>query len=166
VTEISYEQSRHEFLQQVYGFAGEGTDTNGTTQELGGVVCKEGRLLTFPNVVQHRVSPFSLADRTKPGHRKIIALFLVDPHIRVISSANVPPQREDWGLERAKAVDRVLSSNLPVELQKMVHDSLPQTFMTMDEAKQYRLELMEERGLKSHEENSQFESGEFSLCEH
>jgi hypothetical protein len=91
---------------------------------------------------------------------------LVDPHIRVISSANVPPQREDWGLERAKAVDRVLSSNLPVELQKMVHDSLPQTFMTMDEAKQYRLELMEERGLKSHEENSQFESGEFSLCEH
>ncbi|KAB8276593.1 hypothetical protein BDV30DRAFT_235665 [Aspergillus minisclerotigenes] len=84
-------QQRHEFLQAVFGF---GNDTSGygetnVTQELGSVLCQEGRLLTFPNTVQHRVSSFSLADRSKPGHRKILALFLVDPHRRIISSANV-----------------------------------------------------------------------------
>ncbi|OQD81853.1 hypothetical protein PENANT_c025G01356 [Penicillium antarcticum] len=157
--DLGYEQNRHEFLQQVYGFSGEGSyDTKGTTQELGGVVCKEGRLLTFPNVVQHRVSPFSLADRSKPGHRKIIALFLVDPHIRIISSANVPPQREDWGFERERTVDGLLSSKLPVELQYMVRKDLPKNYMTMDEAKQYRLELMEERGAKSQSQNQTFEN--------
>jgi hypothetical protein len=164
--DVGYEQDRHEFLQQVYGFTGEGTNTKGLTQELGGVVCKEGRLLTFPNVIQHRVSPFSLADRSKPGHRKIIALFLVDPHMRIISSANVPPQREDWGVERQRTVDGVLSSKLPVELQDMVRESLPNTFMTIDKAKEYRLELMEERGAYSQRHNREFESGEFSLCEH
>ena len=43
-------------------------------------------LLAFPNVVQHRVSPFRLADPTRPGHRKLLALFLVDPHIRILST--------------------------------------------------------------------------------
>ncbi|KAJ5747501.1 uncharacterized protein N7511_009197 [Penicillium nucicola] len=163
--EISYEQERHEFLQQVYGFAGNGTNIKDLTQELGGVVCKEGRLLTFPNVVQHRVSPFSLADRSRPGHRKILALFLVDPHIRIISSANVPPQREDWGVEREKVVDGALSK-LPVELQYMVRKDLPKNYMTMDEAKQYRLELMKERSVQTRDQNNSFESGSFSLCEH
>ncbi|OJJ40832.1 hypothetical protein ASPWEDRAFT_178657 [Aspergillus wentii DTO 134E9] len=33
---------------------------------------------------------------SRDSHRKILALFLVDPNMRVISSANMPPQREDW----------------------------------------------------------------------
>ncbi|KAI4676520.1 uncharacterized protein J4E88_007438 [Alternaria novae-zelandiae] len=45
---------------------------------------------------QHRVSPFSLIDPTKPGHRRFIALWLVDPTKRIISTANIPPQQMDW----------------------------------------------------------------------
>ncbi|KAJ4315638.1 hypothetical protein N0V94_005835 [Neodidymelliopsis sp. IMI 364377] len=48
---------------------------------------------------QHRVSPFELADPNKPGHRQFIALWLVDPHKRIISTANVPPQQRSWWTE-------------------------------------------------------------------
>jgi hypothetical protein len=120
----------------VYGFGPEvdSRDDTNVTQHLGSVVCKEGRLLTFPNVVQHCVSPFSLEDKTKPGHRKILALFLIDPHRRIISTANVPPQQEDWGQERQKLVTDLLANNLPPELQVMVEKDMPASFLTMDEA--------------------------------
>ncbi|RYP52187.1 hypothetical protein DL768_002629 [Monosporascus sp. mg162] len=71
-------------------------------QVLGSVVTRAGRLLAFPNVLQHRVSPFRLADPSRPGHRKILAMFLVDPHVRVTSTANVPPQRRDWWAEELR----------------------------------------------------------------
>jgi hypothetical protein len=48
---------------------------------------------------QHRVSPFKLIDPTKPGHRRFIALWLVDPNKRIISTANVPPQQQDWWVD-------------------------------------------------------------------
>jgi hypothetical protein len=163
---VRYEQQQHEFLQAVFGF---GNDVSGNyncnvTQNLGAVLCKDGRLLTFPNTVQHRVSSFSLADPFKPGHRKILALFLVDPHRRIISSANVPPQREDWGYERQNAVDQALSK-LPRELQDIVQNEM-ESLLSMEEAKGYRLELMKERGLKSEENNDRFEMVDFNLCEH
>ncbi|UCK59226.1 hypothetical protein AFCA_002048 [Aspergillus flavus] len=127
-----------------------GMDFSKPSSELGSVLCQEGRLLTFPNTVQHRVASFSLADRSKPGHRRILALFLVDPHRRIISSANVPPQREDW---------------LPEELEsKAKRDMKP--LMTMDEAREARLELMAERSLQSAEGNRKYETGDFNLCEH
>lgn len=166
--DVMYEQESHEFLHAVYGFGPEvdSRDNTNVTQNLGRVVCREGRLLTFPNVVQHCVSPFSLADRTKPGHRKIVALFLIDPHRRIISSANVPPQQQDWGKERQKLVKDLLSQNLPPELQNMVEKDMPATFTTMDEAKAYRLDLMAERSVRAEVNNTVFETGSFSLCEH
>lgn len=164
--DLGYEQNEHHFLQAVYGLPDDvdGFGGDDITQDLGGVLCKEGRLLTFPNTVQHRVSSFSLADPSKPGHRKILALFLVDPHRRAISSANVPPQREDWGQERQELVDQALSQ-LPAELRNMVEKDFG-SMMTMEEAKKLRLELMEERGLRSQFSNKSFEAGHFSLCEH
>jgi hypothetical protein len=57
---------------------------------------------------------FKLVDRTKPGHRKILALFLVDPNIKIISSANVPCQRKDWWREEIEhgGFDTVLPREL------------------------------------------------------
>ncbi|KAJ5504886.1 hypothetical protein N7463_007760 [Penicillium fimorum] len=165
--EIDNEYGRFEFLHAVFGF-GEDVEGLGSnrdiTQNLGAVLCKEGRLLTFPSTVQHRVSPFSLVDPSKPGHRKILTPFLVDPHRRIISSANMPPQREDWGYERQNAVEQALA-DLPLELQNIVRGDL-EPLMTMKKAKEYRLELMEERGLRSGKHNEYFDEGEFSLCEH
>lgn len=42
-------------------------------------------------------------------------------------------------------------------------DGMP---MTMDEAKTYRLELMEERKVTHEAQSAIFEMGGFSLCEH
>ena len=165
--DIGYDQDRHGFLQEVFGFGPEVTGRSDTqaTQDLGNVLCREGRLLTFPNTIQHRVSPFSLADRSRPGHRKILALFLVDPHRRIISSANVPPQRKDWVSDSHGPVKRFLSERLTPEVQHRVEDLLG-SFMTMDEAKKQRLALMEERSLNGKQENKNFEIADFNLCEH
>jgi hypothetical protein len=92
--DMSYPQNVNGWLQDVFGCQND----EAAVQEVGSVLCKEGRLLTFPNILQHQVQPFELADKTKKGHRKILALFLVDPGIRVISTANVPPQQRDVGL--------------------------------------------------------------------
>lgn len=48
----------------------------------------------------------------------------------------------------------------------MVLSNADYTPMTMDEAKEYRIKLMEERGAKSTEANRMFEKGGFGLCEH
>ncbi|KAE8153445.1 hypothetical protein BDV25DRAFT_168899 [Aspergillus avenaceus] len=165
---VEYEEEHHEFLHEVYGFGLEVTGRHATqvTQELGTVTCREGRMIAFPNILQHRVSPFSLADRSKPGHRKMLALFLVDPYMRIISSSNVPPQQYEWGREKRELVDEVLSRKLPQELYDMVCDDALEPLITVDEAKEYRRQLMEERSVKMSEQNQAFEIGSFSLCEH
>ncbi|GIC85913.1 uncharacterized protein Aud_001755 [Aspergillus udagawae] len=168
VGHIKYEQSRHGFLQQVFGF---GPDVDGhnecnITQLLGSVETRQGRLLTFPNILQHRVAPFRLADPSKSGHRKILAFFLVDPHLSIISSANVPPQQEDWWRERQELVGRLLGEKLPPELQDIVKQDFDAQPITMEEAKQYRKELMEERSCKLEAQNEKFETDSFDLCEH
>jgi hypothetical protein len=111
-------------------------------QVLGKVSTREGRLLVFPNVYQHRVLPFELADATKPGHRKLLALFLVDPNIKIPSTANIPPQqRQHW----AQKIDEIGAlSKLPRELKDCVYDQLDFP-LSMEQAKQVREELMEER---------------------
>lgn len=144
----------------------DGRNDGNVTQTLGSVSTREGRLLAFPNILQHRVSPFSLADKSKPGHRKILAFFLVDPHMRIISSANIPPQNEEWWGKRREVMDEVLGGRLPVELRDMVNQNADAGPITMDEAKQYRLELMEERSSAAVHQNEEFEIGSFSLCEH
>ncbi|KAL4999672.1 hypothetical protein BDV10DRAFT_50747 [Aspergillus recurvatus] len=169
INDMPYEQHDHRFLQEIFGFPEHVTGYGPTqvTQEIGSIRTKQGRLLTFPNTLQHRVSPFELADKSKPGCRKILALFLVDPHFRIISSANIPPQREDWWEEKQEAIfSEGVLARLPVELQDMVLQHVDVGHVTFDEACQYRLELMEERRVRAREDNEAFETGDFGLCEH
>jgi hypothetical protein len=157
---VSYSQNRHEWLTEVFGCSNEGRNI----QEIGSIGTPEGRLLTFPNVLQHRVSPFELADKTRPGHRKILALFLVDPNIRVISTANVPPQQHGfWAQEAAKEEPLV---SLPPEMKAAVLRETEEWPIGVLEAKGLRDELMEERRLFVEKGDLQFGSESFSLCEH
>ena len=96
----------------------------------------------FPNVLQHRVLPFKLADATKPGHRKLLALSLVDPNVKIPSTANIPPQqRQHW----AQKIDEIGAlSILPPELRDCVYDEL-EFPLSLEQAKRVREELMEER---------------------
>ncbi|KAH8880219.1 hypothetical protein GQ53DRAFT_704441 [Thozetella sp. PMI_491] len=89
-------QNAFDWLGRVYGADFSESEC---LQYYGRVETCEGRLLAFPNVFQHQVSSFSLKDRTKPGHRCFIALWLVDPSQRIVSTANVPPQQLDWWAE-------------------------------------------------------------------
>lgn len=151
-------------MEAIFGLDPEGP----AVQVVGSVECLEGRLLTFPNILQHQVQPFKLADPTKPGHRKILALFLVDPGVRIISTANVPPQRRDWWSESvirdfAKAGTKF--ATLSSELKEKVFENVDFP-IGMDDAKEVRLKLMEERSSYVGEQNVVFEQERFSLCEH
>ncbi|GLB44156.1 putative protein of unknown function (DUF4246) [Lyophyllum shimeji] len=70
---MSYPQGDHDFLEEVFGCEQGGSGV----QDLVTVDNPEGRLLTWPNILQHQVQPFNLVDSSKSGHRKIPALFLV-----------------------------------------------------------------------------------------
>ncbi|PFH57035.1 hypothetical protein XA68_15594 [Ophiocordyceps unilateralis] len=76
-------------------------------QDLGSTLLRQGRAIFFPNIFLQRILPFSLTDISRPGHRKMLALFLVDPAIPIISTANVPPQQPGWREEHEGADDGV-----------------------------------------------------------
>jgi hypothetical protein len=105
---------------------------------LGSASTPAGRCLAFPNVLQHRVGSFRLTDPTRPGYRKILAFFLVDPSEKIVSTSDVPPQ-QPWS---------------------------DTSTMTLESAKSYREQLMQERKFFVDEHNEQLYEREFSLCEH
>jgi len=158
--EVGYDQGHWDWLEEIFGCEQDGP----AVQDVGSVVTKEGRLLTFPNIVQHCVGPFSLADKTKPGHRKILALFLVDPHIKIISTANVPCQQREWWAQELR--DQAALPKIPVELIKEITDNVAGFPISLDEAKELRVELMEERRGFVQEHDTEFGAATFSLCEH
>ncbi|KAF5620156.1 hypothetical protein F52700_11476 [Fusarium sp. NRRL 52700] len=86
-------QDSYSWMEQVYGTRLNGGDC---LQRYGKIETKQGRLLAFPNVFHHRVSHVELDDMSKPGHRRFIALWLVDPRTRIINTGNVPPQQKSW----------------------------------------------------------------------
>lgn len=120
--------------------------------------------MTFPNVFQHQVQPFELEDKTKPGHRKILALFLVDPHIRIISSANVPTQQKDWWAKEIRSLG--IFSQLPAEIFQEVIDHVDDFPISLEDAKALRLELMGERKAFVVKHDEKIAETRFSLCEH
>lgn len=164
-------------------------------QNYGSVNTPEGRLLAFPNVFQHRVSPFELVDKTKPGHRRFIALWLVDPHQRIISTANVPPQQQDWWADsifgastneqkaaaeklpaemvqllREKGVELPNGDEkgaiLPNEVLELVRKEFNLGLLSTQEAKEHRLALMAERTSHQVDAEKQWLDASYSFCEH
>lgn len=94
--------------------------------------------------MQHQVQSFRLIDASKPDHRKILAMFLVDPHIRILSTANVPPQQRDWWAQEIRKVNRF--SQLPEELFQDIVGFVDDFPFSGKEALEIREKLMEERG--------------------
>ena len=73
----------------------------------------------------------------------MLAVFLVDPSIRIPSTANVPPQQREW---RARAVNetRALTS-LPQELADRVFDEACPCPLDLEQAKAEREDLLQEK---------------------
>lgn len=135
-------------------------------QVLGKINTREDRLLVFPNVLQHRVLPFELDDLTKPGHRKLLALFLVDPGIRIPSTANVPPQQRDWWARRVRADNESALGGLPPEMFDQVMQGVEGFPMTTEDAKRVREELMDERKVQGAAAEEEWSKEGYCFCEH
>ncbi|MFE2020046.1 DUF4246 domain-containing protein [Streptomyces sp. NPDC059499] len=130
----NYEQNDDNGLREVYGLE----DEDALNQTLGSASTPAGRCLAFPNILQHRVGSFRLTDPARPGHRKILAFFLVDPSEKIVSTSDVPPQ-QPWS---------------------------ETSTMTLEQANEFREQLMRERKFFVDEHNEQLYEREFSLCEH
>ncbi len=157
--ELYYTQDDYKAIEKVFGLE----KNDALVQELGKVVAKQGRLVTFPNVMQHRVCPFRLEDPTQSGHRKILALFLIDPGKRIISTANIPPQQKDWWWEQVCDIGPL--GELPEELKQSILNFVDDP-ITLEKAKEQRLELMEERKVFVDQQSREISRSGFSLCEH
>ncbi|KAL2877186.1 hypothetical protein SGCOL_007581 [Colletotrichum sp. CLE4] len=147
---LNYQQYDHKSIETVFAIR----SSSDTLQEVGSVLTPPGRALFFSNLSQHKVRPFRLENPTKPGYRKIAALFLVDPAVPVISTANVPPQQKHWSVVK----DRDSEANEMVETMS--------TLIEMDEAKKLREDLMRERTVLSKTVNEELRDVEWSFCEH
>jgi hypothetical protein len=99
-----------ERMEEVYDLQ-EGEVLN---QLLGSVHTRAGRCLAWPNLLQHQVQPFELADRSQPGHRRILVFFLVDPASRVLSTSHVPPQQREWRDDAIKEIRTQLYEQTPL----------------------------------------------------
>ncbi|KPM45199.1 hypothetical protein AK830_g1423 [Neonectria ditissima] len=154
---LEYEQYDWKTIQRIFAINWPGGGS--TMQNVGSVLTREGRALFFPNVLQHHVNSFKLADPTRPGHRKILALFLVDPCIPVISTANVPPQQKHWW---------------PDELIKNEEEPEPTLFnppkveLPFDDkiAKEFRRDLIAERSGAESRVEDKMKGLEWNFCEH
>ena len=157
----NYEQGDDFYTETIFGIK----DEEVMVREIGGIEAKEDRVVVFPNMFQHHVDPFELKDKTKPGHRKILCFFIVDPYNHnVISTDNVPPQQKEWWDD--SSLDYLFPGNLKQQILDLKGDesSWP---MTLEQAKEARVALMDERSAKG--EGDEFEGAftrSFSLCEH
>ena len=147
---MRYEQDDHEPLAQIFGC--QSLTGEPAIQEIGSVATPEGRMIAFPNTLQHRVEPFELQDMTQPGHRRFLVLWLVDPYYRILSTANVPSQQSQWWQDPGK------TPAVPGS------DEVVQNLMTLEEAKEHRLELMKER--TAFHERVEGDVETYNFCEH
>ena len=67
-----------------------------------------------------------LVDKTKPGHRRFIAIWLIDPLNRVVNTANVPPQQAEWWMESAFGVVNERNAHkIPPAISQLVLEKFP-----------------------------------------
>ncbi|GJE86998.1 DUF4246 domain-containing protein [Phanerochaete sordida] len=168
-----YEQDDEAGVRLAYGLSREGP----LHQEIGSVATRQGRCIAFPNVFQHQVQPFELADKSRPGHRKIVALFLVDPQLPKPrpSTCDVPRQQKEWMRAFLRSIGSELRTKhgaqargfalVPPELVDMIVDRAD-WLMSRQEAEEYRLQLMDERSSMTSDNDTLMFSASFSMCEH
>jgi len=142
--------------------------------DLGVVETPPGRVLVFKNSLQHRVSILTNSSTTEKAFRKVLLFWLVDPDKRILSTADVP--RQQWDYMRVQIAHTLhrqwhpscKQCRFPVKLTKLVLDFAKYGF-TDEEARQHRLNLMEERKFSRVAINKKFQAlieREYSFCEH
>ncbi|KAK7709768.1 hypothetical protein SLS64_006009 [Diaporthe eres] len=152
--DMRYEQA------EIFGVASSNLRDERPFQNIGSVTTPQGRLLAFPNTLQHKVEPFGLVDKTRPGHRSFLVLWLVDPHYRICSTRNVPPQQESWWHGKETKPESGTDASDATASDSEVANGR----MSLEKAKKLRLKLMAERTKK--QKNMENASEQYNFCEH
>jgi len=147
-------------LAEIFGIASGTLREEQPFQDLGSVSTPQGRLLAFPNTLQHKVEGFELIDKTRPGHRRFLVLWLVDPHYRICSTRNVPPQQESWW----DGVGAKPEAGPGTPERTSPDGKVPEGLMSLEEAERLRLELMVERTRRVQDMERAAEN--YNFCEH
>ncbi|KAI1443891.1 hypothetical protein F5Y02DRAFT_419591 [Annulohypoxylon stygium] len=105
-------------------------DLESAFSEIGSVCTKPGRMLAFPSRFLEQIEPFELRDPTKPGYKKYLTMFLVNPRYRTLSTKVVPPQQRYWWIREVSTIFPF--SLLPLELLYMIMD-----FVFVDETDEF-----------------------------
>jgi hypothetical protein len=145
------------WLRQVFGL------DNGepAIQCPGSIRVVPGRTIMYPSTVQHKFTRYELKDKTKPGYGRAVVFMLVDPNIRIISTANVPPQRYDWTLNIEPSDDDLKSSMSKLALDnRKSKGTMP---FTLDEALEHRNKFLREIMEFTRYQHVAFESSVLSL---
>ncbi|KAJ1672158.1 hypothetical protein GGF38_000254 [Coemansia sp. RSA 25] len=114
------------------------------SQEIGDVDIKNGRCVVFPSIIQHKMPELKLADRTKPGHCKMLTFYFVDPSTRIPSTEIVPPQQQEWYFEDVLACEPFRS--LPHLVVDGIMDQVDFP-ISLREAKQLRSQVPQDTGV-------------------
>lgn len=139
LSEVEHDPGDFIWLKQIFGLE------NGepAVQSSGSIRCPVGRVIIFPSTVQHRMVNYELKDKSKPGSNSCLVFYLVDPNIRIISTANIPPQRLDWTLETEQREEEDLGAAMAklALANKFKKGNMP---MTLTEALDHRYKFLEE----------------------
>ena len=76
----------------------------------------------------------------------------------------MPPQQKSWWAEKVRGVQKI--SELPKELVDLVIDDVSNFPISLEEAKEIRLKLMEERKIFVEDVDKDLQALTFSFCEH
>lgn len=141
IKNVNTPPGRYGWLEPVFGCT-----TGPPIQHMGWIRSLEGRVVTYPNILQTMADPLELEDPTQPGHRKVLALFLVDPGIKIISTANVPCQQREWWTDEVMW-GRSMLLKLPNEIRSYVLEDVDQIsgLFDMEKAQRMAEEMQEER---------------------
>ena len=117
--DLNYPQNATKYVETHYDLHATDDDHEySTIVDLGRVQTNEDMCLVFPNFLQHKVSDLSLIDPTKPGSRKILVFFLIDPSARILSTQDVAPQQSLMTLEDAKLYRELLMFQRKFEINE------------------------------------------------
>lgn len=136
LSEVDHEPNDFIWLRQVFGLE------NGepAIQAPGAIRAKPGRCIMYPSTIQHKFTRFELEDKTKPGHARALVFLLVDPNIRIISTANIPPQRLDWTINIPDSEENLKDVMAKAALDnRSSRGNMP---FTLDEALENRVKVL------------------------
>ncbi|KAK6504313.1 hypothetical protein TWF506_002516 [Arthrobotrys conoides] len=111
-----------------------------TPREIEWVKTKENRAIVYPNFYEHRIPSFTLTDKTKPGHSKMLIFHYCDP----CELHGLPTTKEIYPQQPHVFESRLRSSklgNLPEEIFSQIINYLQIATISRKEAEDRRYEM-------------------------